>query len=113
MGKWMNIGSLKLTLKQSVNTQDLRTETERAFMRVIYWAYITLINALSVSVLKSCVLTDCFRVNFNEPIFIHLPILVHLYSLSLIHISEPTRLGMISYAVFCLKKKKTTNKIKQ
>src|SRR5450759_1155580 len=29
-----------------------------------------------------------------------------LYLLSLIHISEPTRLGMISYAVFCLKKKK-------
>src|SRR5450756_2443969 len=26
--------------------------------------------------------------------------------LSLIHISEPTSLGMISYAVFCLKKKK-------
>src|SRR5665648_1110063 len=30
--------------------------------------------------------------------------------LSLIHISEPTRLGMISYAVFCLKKKKTKKK---
>ena len=30
-----------------------------------------------------------------------------MYGLSLIHISEPTRLGMISYAVFCLKKKKT------
>src|SRR5450756_2844000 len=29
-----------------------------------------------------------------------------VYHLSLIHISEPTRLGMISYAVFCLKKKK-------
>src|SRR5450759_5858347 len=29
-----------------------------------------------------------------------------LQCLSLIHISEPTRLGMISYAVFCLKKKK-------
>src|SRR5659263_330032 len=28
-----------------------------------------------------------------------------LIMLSLIHISEPTRLGMISYAVFCLKKK--------
>src|SRR5450756_1429538 len=27
-------------------------------------------------------------------------------ALSLIHISEPTRLGMISYAVFCLKTKK-------
>ena len=34
---------------------------------------------------------------------------VTLVSLSLIHISEPTRLGMISYAVFCLKKKKRTN----
>src|SRR5450756_2930343 len=31
--------------------------------------------------------------------------------LSLIHISEPTRLGMISYAVFCLKKKKTKDNI--
>src|SRR5450756_550385 len=31
---------------------------------------------------------------------------VRVLSLSLIHISEPTRLGMISYAVFCLKKKK-------
>src|SRR5450756_778266 len=30
--------------------------------------------------------------------------------LSLIHISEPTRLGMISYAVFCLKKKKKNKK---
>src|SRR5450756_1649713 len=30
----------------------------------------------------------------------------HFEFLSLIHISEPTRLGMISYAVFCLKKKK-------
>src|SRR5450759_4056114 len=28
-----------------------------------------------------------------------------MWDLSLIHISEPTRLGMISYAVFCLKKK--------
>src|SRR5450756_2433827 len=34
------------------------------------------------------------------------------FDLSLIHISEPTRLGMISYAVFCLKKKKQKNTIK-
>src|SRR5450756_2736071 len=33
-----------------------------------------------------------------------------LEHLSLIHISEPTRLGMISYAVFCLKKKKKKKK---
>src|SRR5660397_267051 len=32
--------------------------------------------------------------------------------LSLIHISEPTRLRRISYAVFCLKKKKTKTKKK-
>eukprot|EP00658_Telonema_sp_P-2_P051200 TRINITY_DN3923_c0_g1_i1.p4 TRINITY_DN3923_c0_g1~~TRINITY_DN3923_c0_g1_i1.p4 ORF type:complete len:111 (-),score=15.15 TRINITY_DN3923_c0_g1_i1:16-348(-) len=31
-------------------------------------------------------------------------------NLSLIHISEPTRLLSISYAVFCLKKKKKTKK---
>src|SRR5450756_1015047 len=36
-----------------------------------------------------------------------------LWQLSLIHISEPTRLGMISYAVFCLKKKKKKQKKKQ
>ena len=33
------------------------------------------------------------------------PMMPPLWCLSLIHISEPTRLGMISYAVFCLKKK--------
>eukprot|EP00658_Telonema_sp_P-2_P018149 TRINITY_DN1711_c0_g1_i10.p1 TRINITY_DN1711_c0_g1~~TRINITY_DN1711_c0_g1_i10.p1 ORF type:complete len:123 (+),score=21.06 TRINITY_DN1711_c0_g1_i10:386-754(+) len=35
----------------------------------------------------------------------HVPV-----NLSLIHISEPTRLLSISYAVFCLKKKKKNNK---
>src|SRR5665648_420534 len=38
----------------------------------------------------------------------HLPFYRQIQMLSLIHISEPTRLGMISYAVFCLKKKKKT-----
>ena len=33
-------------------------------------------------------------------------VIVKGYSLSLIHISEPTRRTPISYAVFCLKKKK-------
>src|SRR5450756_2124561 len=44
------------------------------------------------------------RLIFNHP-QTHLHIDVFM-DLSLIHISEPTRLGMISYAVFCLKKKK-------
>src|SRR5450756_2789133 len=34
--------------------------------------------------------------------------LLVVIALSLIHISEPTRLGMMSYAVFCLKKKKSS-----
>ena len=33
--------------------------------------------------------------------------------LSLIHISEPTRRTPISYAVFCLKKKKTVCRMKK
>src|SRR5678815_861985 len=41
--------------------------------------------------------------------------LIHMcgtdYYLSLIHISEPTRLLSTSYAVFCLKKKKTQQQI--
>src|SRR5680860_1834617 len=37
---------------------------------------------------------------------------VMVYSLSLIHISEPTRRTPISYAVFCLKKKKKINTTK-
>eukprot|EP00658_Telonema_sp_P-2_P085984 TRINITY_DN993_c0_g1_i10.p1 TRINITY_DN993_c0_g1~~TRINITY_DN993_c0_g1_i10.p1 ORF type:complete len:905 (-),score=199.84 TRINITY_DN993_c0_g1_i10:85-2799(-) len=37
------------------------------------------------------------------------PASVHIQELSLIHISEPTRLLSISYAVFCLKKKKKKN----
>ncbi|VTU60807.1 putative PTS system IIA component [Lactobacillus rhamnosus GG] [Lacticaseibacillus rhamnosus] len=37
---------------------------------------------------------------------------LEMITLSLIHISEPTRLRRISYAVFCLKKKKQS-KIKQ
>src|SRR5450756_2930102 len=42
----------------------------------------------------------------GQPVAVGRP--VHIRAgkiLSLIHISEPTRLGMISYAVFCLKKK--------
>src|SRR5674536_375042 len=34
-----------------------------------------------------------------------------LHALSLIHISEPTRLLSISYAVFCLKKKKRMHEL--
>ena len=45
-----------------------------------------------------------FKEGKAEPLSV--PLENTLQRLSLIHISEPTRLGMISYAVFCLKKKK-------
>ncbi len=37
------------------------------------------------------------------------PFNINILHLSLIHISEPTRLLSISYAVFCLKQKKKNN----
>eukprot|EP00658_Telonema_sp_P-2_P006285 TRINITY_DN12404_c0_g1_i3.p1 TRINITY_DN12404_c0_g1~~TRINITY_DN12404_c0_g1_i3.p1 ORF type:complete len:108 (+),score=31.43 TRINITY_DN12404_c0_g1_i3:623-946(+) len=40
-------------------------------------------------------------------------VVVRPIDLSLIHISEPTRLLSISYAVFCLKKKKKKKKYKK
>src|SRR5674536_113921 len=45
-----------------------------------------------------------FHFSGNVP-YINLLLLYILLSLSLIHISEPTRLLSISYAVFCFKKK--------
>ena len=54
---------------------------------------------------------DVFYKSFPENFFITITgtngksTTCKLLYLSLIHISEPTRLGMISYAVFCLKKK--------
>ena len=46
-----------------------------------------------------------------NPDYIDAPFISNHDTLSLIHISEPTRLGMISYAVFCLKKKKNVCRI--
>src|SRR5659263_229753 len=48
--------------------------------------------------------TNAIRDSIKPDITMHT--LCEIRRLSLIHISEPTRLGMISYAVFCLKKKK-------
>ena len=52
-------------------------------------------ESLSIENQKDILLDYAKKNHFSNPVF-----------LSLIHISEPTRLGMISYAVFCLKKKK-------
>src|SRR5450759_4684062 len=47
---------------------------------------------------------DLVIIGPSNPLISIAPI-ISVIGLSLIHISEPTRLGMISYAVFCLKKK--------
>src|SRR5665648_861683 len=56
-------------------------------------------DAVVIEGLKCCLDADVRNVKYLRAVL----------TLSLIHISEPTRLGMISYAVFCLKKKKKNN----
>ena len=69
------------------------------FESIPLWA-VTLIGGLFITVLSFIMIMTVYGRFFK----------LYLYTaiapLSLIHISEPTRLGMISYAVFCLKKKK-------
>src|SRR5665648_780791 len=57
---------------------------------------------------KTMIDTICLLIPKDQMTYLNGTSSWELYSktdqLSLIHISEPTRLGMISYAVFCLKK---------
>eukprot|EP00658_Telonema_sp_P-2_P008776 TRINITY_DN13315_c0_g1_i6.p1 TRINITY_DN13315_c0_g1~~TRINITY_DN13315_c0_g1_i6.p1 ORF type:complete len:209 (-),score=77.44 TRINITY_DN13315_c0_g1_i6:91-717(-) len=59
---------------------------------------------------KICIFANPYEAkrDYRDELVKCLPTLIAIdfYSLSLIHISEPTRLLSISYAVFCLKKKK-------
>src|SRR5678816_1299758 len=59
---------------------------------------------------NSCVSSLCWihsrgDVGFGLHFNVSSHLTIYLFNLSLIHISEPTRLLSISYAVFCLKKK--------
>ena len=60
---------------------------------------------------NSTIEQDLFRLNVLRELGIT-PFVIP-FRLSLIHISEPTRQAEISYAVFCLKKKKQKKKIKE
>ena len=62
----------------------------------------SLINASTMSTIKKKYSTDSEK----ETAYVDIYVNCDAYSLSLIHISEPTRRYAISYAVFCLKKKK-------
>src|SRR5450756_2812842 len=71
-------------------------------------------NAQYLTVIMEGKYTDAYlaRIGADAPHFTpeDLKTISTPMDLSLIHISEPTRLGMISYAVFCLKKKKKKKK---
>src|SRR5664279_2336172 len=58
------------------------------------------------SVLGPATWIDRYAEVMTHPIMIIIEVIWLCAALSLIHISEPTRRTTISYAVFCLKKKK-------
>src|SRR5665648_1237738 len=66
-------------------------------VRVLIGIYVT----ATLGILALWVMGKSKRVQIEDQQIVFRSVL----GLSLIHISEPTRLGMISYAVFCLKKK--------
>src|SRR5450759_3088690 len=65
---------------------------------------ILLTSTTSVPLVADALISYMLALPGNEDVLSINPVVGE--TLSLIHISEPTRLGMISYAVFCLKKKK-------
>src|SRR5450756_1367180 len=76
---------------------------ELAIMQINQSGLVSLKSWKSTSVAGKFVITTiCESIGASDIFVCDLTYL----NLSLIHISEPTRLGMISYAVFCLKKKK-------
>src|SRR5450756_931882 len=60
--------------------------------------------SLAMNPLNWRYLWNPFQPSWGEPYTQVVARVRQVIDLSLIHISEPTRLGMISYAVFCLKK---------
>src|SRR5450756_2447228 len=73
----------------------------------------TNIESQPPTVKQSDLATLDYSIRYNHTLPIMLLTFGLTIGLSLIQISEPTRLGMISYAVFCLKKKKNKKKTKE
>ena len=79
------------TFRNAWKIEDLR---KRLLFTLLILVLFRLGCALPVPYISAGALTSMFAGGNGD-----------MLELSLIHISEPTRLGMISYAVFCLKKK--------
>eukprot|EP00658_Telonema_sp_P-2_P068547 TRINITY_DN5747_c0_g1_i7.p2 TRINITY_DN5747_c0_g1~~TRINITY_DN5747_c0_g1_i7.p2 ORF type:complete len:100 (+),score=30.60 TRINITY_DN5747_c0_g1_i7:210-509(+) len=85
-----------------MRTQSESTISLLSLALLIHGRQFTQAHAQACSNLSKCVRIKLWRT--KEAFFQYL---------SLIHISEPTRLLSISYAVFCLKKKKKKKKKKK
>src|SRR5665648_921900 len=92
----------------SYRVKSAMQQVARAFGLDRHEAHVTLTEITTTSHLGSIFRTEVAEVRAVGVNAHRLGELTNLAnSLALIHISEPTRLGMTSYAVFCLKKKKT------
>ena len=74
---------------------------------LLVWHRLGWISIILLSVLTACgVYVLLLALVWRIKVFAEYIVTYSVFGLSLIHISEPTRQAEISYAVFCLKKKK-------
>src|SRR5665648_165377 len=104
--KGMNMSTDKPQETKKAGFSIFWEELSSSTITVIFLAIVTgiVLGGVLVAATTSEVYA-AFNVSFWDGLKTAFSTAVNTY-LSLIHISEPTRLGMISYAVFCLKKKK-------
>src|SRR5665648_1156807 len=73
--------------------------TLAVYLKIVSWNHNYLDHLTNnLPMYRSNLFTVLSEIRFDKESLLH-----HGLGLTLIHISEPTRLGMISYAVFCLK----------
>ena len=95
--------------ERDIDPKDLQPRKQRQYTRKERWANWWDYNLKWVIIIG--IIVVFFGYNFIGQYFftVHADYNVAVVALSLIHISEPTRRTPISYAVFCLKKKKQRN----
>ena len=82
-------------------------------IRFVIFCFVVTFICITIAALVSCIWKDrSIQGEFIQASYrssaalLGIAFIQNIYGLSLIHISEPTRRTPISYAVFCLKKKK-------
>src|SRR5450759_3899228 len=106
---WKDISGYITTLLAITGVEEVLAEELAIFPGMEEVSALLYVNQYARERVFDVLILDCAPTGESLR-FVSLPPTLEWYMkklLSLIHISEPTRLGMISYAVFCLKKKKT------